>query len=141
MADRDPGNVTQGFARPLAGERYTSKTFMDAEWENVWTKTWLITVRADDIPEEGDFLVEDIGKESILIVRQADGAIKAFYNVCQHRGNKLVHVDSGSMPSFTCAYHSWKFEIDGRCSYAQDPEDFAGGNPCAAASLVESTLR
>lgn len=124
-------------SRPLAGERYTSVEFMRQEWENVWTKSWLITVRADDIPEAGDFCVEEIGRESILIVRQDDESIKAFYNVCQHRGNKLVLETEGSMPSFTCPYHSWKFELDGACSYAQDPEDFPGGDPCPRASLVE----
>lgn len=123
--------------RPLAGERYTSAAFMAAEWENVWTKSWLITIRADEIPEAGDYMLEEIGRESILIVRQEDGAIRAFYNVCQHRGNKLVTEPAGSMPSFTCPYHSWRFEIDGRCSYAQDPEDFAGGDPCARAALAE----
>jgi len=122
---------------PLGGERYTSRAFMEAEWENVFTKTWLIAVRADELPEPGDFMVEEIGRESILIVRQDDGAIKAFYNVCQHRGNKLVLTPEGSMPSFTCPYHSWRFEIDGRCTYAQDPEDFPGGDPCPRASLVE----
>ena len=137
MADLGAHSMNRTAPRPLAGERYTSAAFMEAEWENVWTKAWLITVRADDIPDEGDFLVEEIGRESILIVRQADGGVKAFYNVCQHRGNKLVHVESGSMPSFTCAYHSWRFEIDGQCSYAQDPEDFAGGDPCPRAALVE----
>ncbi|AMK19888.1 MULTISPECIES: aromatic ring-hydroxylating oxygenase subunit alpha [Sphingobium] len=129
--------INPGAARPLAGERYTSRAFMEAEWENVFTKSWLITVRADEIPEAGDFMVEEIGPESILIVRQDDGAIKAFYNVCQHRGNKLVWEATGSMPSFTCPYHSWRFELDGRCSYVQDPKDFPGGDPCAKASLIE----
>jgi len=119
------------------GERYTSAAFMEAEWENVWTTSWLITVRAEDMPAPGDYFVEDIGRESILIVRQDDGTIKAFYNVCQHRGNKLMIESEGSLPAFTCPYHSWRFELDGTCSYAQDPEDFAGGNPCSRASLVE----
>lgn len=123
--------------RLLAGERYTSRTFMEAEWDNVWTQSWLITGRADDIPEPGDFFVEQVGRESILVVRQEDLSIKAFYNVCQHRGNKLVHVEEGSMPSFTCPYHSWRFEIDGRCSHVQDPEDFDGGDPCDRAALPE----
>lgn len=131
------GNVAQEVARPLGGERYTSREFMQAEWANVWTQTWLITIRAGDIPDAGDFMLEQIGAESILIVRQENGRIKAFYNVCQHRGNKLVHVDEGSMAAFTCAYHSWRFELDGRCSYAQDPEDFAGGDPCPRAGLAE----
>ncbi|GGD80604.1 aromatic ring-hydroxylating oxygenase subunit alpha [Croceicoccus mobilis] len=137
MGHEATGNVMQGRARPLAGERYTSRAFMQAEWDNVWTKSWLVTIRADDIAEAGDFMLEQIGPESILIVRQEDGGVKAFYNVCQHRGNKLVHVEEGSMPAFTCAYHSWRFELDGRCSYAQDPEDFAGGDPCPRAGLVE----
>jgi phenylpropionate dioxygenase-like ring-hydroxylating dioxygenase large terminal subunit len=129
--------INPGAARPLAGERYTSRSFMEAEWENVWTKSWLITIRADDIPEPGDFMVEEIGRESILIVRQNDGGIRAFYNVCQHRGNKLVVEPEGSMPAFTCPYHSWRFELDGQCSYAQDPEDFPAGNPCPRAGLAE----
>jgi phenylpropionate dioxygenase-like ring-hydroxylating dioxygenase large terminal subunit len=135
--DIAPRTSPMAAARPLAGERYTSRAFMEAEWENVWTKTWLITVRADDIPEAGDYLVEEIGKESILIVRQQDRSIKAFYNVCQHRGNKLVLEAEGSMPAFTCPYHSWRFALDGACVYAQDPEDFAGGDPCSKAALAE----
>lgn len=129
--------ITPGSSRPLTGERYTSRAFMDAEWENVWTKSWVIAIRADEIPEAGDYMLEEIGRESILIVRQDDGSIRAFYNVCQHRGNKLVVEPVGSMPSFTCPYHSWRFELDGRCSYAQDPEDFPGGDPCPHASLAE----
>lgn len=124
-------------ARPLGGERYTSRAFMDAEWDNVWTASWLITIRADEIPEPGDFRTEEIGRESILIARQEDGGIRAFYNVCQHRGNKLVVSAEGSMPSFTCPYHSWRFELDGRCSHVQDPEDFPEGDPCGYASLAE----
>lgn len=124
-------------SRPLSGERYTSRAFMDAEWDNVWTTSWLIAIRADEIPEPGDFRVEEIGRESILIVRQEEGDIRAFYNVCQHRGNKLVIASEGSMPSFTCPYHSWRFELDGRCSYAQDPEDFPAGDPCRHASLAQ----
>ena len=123
--------------RALRGERYYSREFMEQEWENVWTKTWLIMARSEEMPEPGDFCVEQIGRESILIVRQRDGAIKAFYNVCQHRGNKLVAVSEGSLDAFTCPYHSWRFELDGACSFAQDPEDFSGGSPCADASLVE----
>lgn len=130
-------SIQPGGARPLAGERYTSHQFMEAEWENVWTKSWLISIRADEIPEPGDFIVEEIGRESILIVRQNDASIRAFYNVCQHRGNKLVVEPEGSMPAFTCPYHSWRFELDGQCSFAQDPEDFPGGDPCPRASLVE----
>ena len=121
----------------LAGERYFSRDFARREWEAVWTKSWLVICREEDIPEAGDFLVEEVGSESILIVRQEDGGVKAFYNVCQHRGNRLVSVPDGSMPAFTCAYHSWKWSLDGMCVNAQDPEDFAGGSPCGRKWLNE----
>lgn len=121
----------------MQGSRYYSKDFANREWESVWTKSWLLMCRADEIAESGDFIVEQVGPESILIVRQEDGRVKSFYNVCQHRGNQLVNTSEGSMPSFTCAYHSWKWSLDGVCIEAQDPEDFAAGSPCGRRRLAE----
>ncbi len=51
--------------------------------------------------------------ESIIIVRQPDGSVKAFYNVCPHRGNRMVQNDRGSVMQFTCSFHSWQFGLDG----------------------------
>lgn len=121
----------------LPGERYTSRAFFEREWENVWTKVWLVIARTAEIPEAGDFVTEEIGPESFLVVRQEDGGIKAFYNVCQHRGNRLVQPEEGSMPSFTCDYHSWTWGIDGTLLRAQDEEDFSEGSPCGRERLEE----
>ncbi|MDA0338443.1 MAG: hypothetical protein O2910_01140, partial [Proteobacteria bacterium] len=70
----------------IDGYRYHSKDFFDDEWENMWTKTWLLLGRANEIPEPGDYQMEEVGPESILMVRQNDGSIKTFYNVCQPSG-------------------------------------------------------
>ena len=70
-------------------ERYTSAEFMAQEWEHIWTKVWLLGCREDQIPEPGDYVCTDIGRESVLLVRQRDGGVKAFHNVCMHRGNRL----------------------------------------------------
>lgn len=121
----------------LAGERYFDRGFAEREWNAVWAKSWLVVCHVQQIPEPGDFVVEEFGAQSILVVRQDDGGVKAFFNVCQHRGNKLVMPDSGSMPSFTCSYHSWKWSLDGTCIAAQDPEDFPGGTPCGRHRLKE----
>lgn len=121
----------------LPGERYTSADFFAREWENVWTKVWLVIARTTEIPEAGDFVVEDIGPESILVVRQEGGGIRAFYNVCQHRGNRLVQPAEGSMPSFTCDYHSWTWGIDGSLVSVQDEGDFSEGSPCGTVRLEE----
>ncbi len=134
VTDIFPRRYRQG---ALTGERYTSADYFAREWENVWTKAWLVIARAVEIPEPGDFVVEEIGPESILVVRQEDGGIRAFYNVCQHRGNRLVQPAEGSMPSFTCDYHSWTWGIDGGLRAVQDEDDFPEGSPCGRVRLEE----
>ncbi len=120
----------------LTSERYTSRDFFAREWETAWTKNWLILCRADELPEPGDFTVEEIGPESIIAMRQNDGSIRCFYNVCQHRGNRLVLSSEGSLPAFTCGYHGWRYALDGACIEAQDAEDFPV-DPCKHVRLTE----
>ena len=62
-------------------ERYTSRDYMKREWEHMWKKVWLLGCREDDIPEPGDHMVTEIGGESILLTRQQDKSVRAFYNV------------------------------------------------------------
>ena len=72
------------------------------------------------------------------MVRQQDGAIRAFFNVCMHRGNRLLSVSEGSVSgAFTCPYHGWKWGLDGVLGQVQDPEDFPQGNPCGKLTLKE----
>jgi phenylpropionate dioxygenase-like ring-hydroxylating dioxygenase large terminal subunit len=75
---------------PIDGSRYHSPEFARREWDAVWTRAWLIGGLESDMPEPGDFLTVELGPESILFVRGEDGWARAFYNVCQHRGNRLV---------------------------------------------------
>ena len=81
---------------PIEGYRYTSREFFNREFDHMWTKVWLLLGREDEMPKPGDWQREDVGPESIIMVRQADATIKAFYNVCQHRGNRLVFDDKGT---------------------------------------------
>lgn len=121
----------------IEGYRYRSRDFFDLEWEHMWTKVWLLLGRESEIPEPGDWQREDVGPESILMVRQQDRGIKAFYNVCQHRGNRLVSDEKGSVKRFVCKYHSWAFMPDGVLDFVPDAEDFPEGNPCGKLSLPE----
>ena len=73
----------------LDKSRYYSHEFMQAEADRLWSKAWLLAGVAADIPEEGDFFIFDLGLESIIVTR-TDQGIRAFYNVCAHRGNRLV---------------------------------------------------
>jgi phenylpropionate dioxygenase-like ring-hydroxylating dioxygenase large terminal subunit len=112
-------------------ERYTSPEFMKQEWEKMWKKVWLLGCRDLDIPEAGDYCVTEIGRQSVLLVRQKDGKVKAFHNACQHRGNQLRprglgHVDE----TFKCIFHLWEYELDGNFRNIPDLETFPQGAPC-----------
>ncbi len=74
----------------VAGSRYYDAEFARREWERLWTRVWLIAGRASDIPHVGDWFKFDIGTQSLIIVRATEGedGIRAFHNVCHHRGNR-----------------------------------------------------
>ena len=119
---------------PVPKERYTSPVFAAQEWEKMWTRVWLLAGRASDAPEPGDYFTFEIGPESILVIRQADGSLSARHNVCMHRGNRLREPGRGHAESFSCLFHGWKYGIDGKLLEAQDPGCFPQG-------LVDLDLR
>ncbi|MFO1466178.1 MAG: aromatic ring-hydroxylating dioxygenase subunit alpha [Steroidobacteraceae bacterium] len=105
-------------------DRYYSREFMALEWRSLWPRVWLLAGATSDIREEGDYTVFDIGHESVVLVRQKDGSIRAFHNVCPHRGNKIALNESGSVERFTCAFHGWRFCTDGKLDHITDEECF-----------------
>lgn len=113
----------------IAKERYTSAEFMQLEWERMWTKVWLLGGLESDIPEAGDYISTEIGRESVLIVRQRDGGVRAFYNVCLHRGNRLRPTGVSSAESFKCQYHHWEYDLDGSFKRIPDLDTFPQGAP------------
>lgn len=104
--------------------RYYSREFMEREWDRMWTRVWLIAGVETDIRNPGDYTRFRIGQEEIICVRQPDGSVRAFYNVCPHRGNRLVFNDRGTVQDFTCAFHSWQFGLDGCNRRVTDEETF-----------------
>ncbi|MEO1063715.1 MAG: SRPBCC family protein [Actinomycetota bacterium] len=126
-------------SNPITGDRYWSPEFMQREWDHLWTKVWLIAGMVDQLRQRGDFFTYELGRESILCTRGDDQRIRAFYNVCQHRGNRLVHAEVGSAAGgqFQCAYHGWRFGGDGTLLWVHDEDDFPQGTPCGQRNLVE----
>jgi phenylpropionate dioxygenase-like ring-hydroxylating dioxygenase large terminal subunit len=114
----------------ISADRYTSREFMAREWDRIWTKVWLLGGRSVDIPEPGDYICTDIGKESVILVRQADRSIRGFYNVCLHRGNKLRPEGHGSTDEvFRCKYHHWAYDWSGKIACIPDLDTFPQGAP------------
>ncbi len=121
----------------ITGDRYYSPEWMHKEWDRIWTKIWHLGAMEQEFEDEGDWVRHDFMKESVIIVRQADGGFKAFYNACRHRGNRLALHETGGGDRITCSYHGWQWGIDGVLRFAQDADDVVGGNPCGKAKLVE----
>jgi len=118
-------------------DRYLSKEFMQLEWDRMWSKVWLDGCREEEIPEVGDYITTEIGNESILIVRGEDMKCRAFYNVCNHRGNQVKFDKCGNAKTLQCAYHYWEYALDGTLMNIPDEEDFPQGCPRDKLSLKE----
>ena len=133
--DQPAPHIDNGAVRPDPA-RYVSPAFAAAEWEKVFTKTWLMAGPVSDVREAGDWMKFDIGIESFIIVRKQDGTLSAHYNVCPHRGSRLVLDDVGSQNSFSCPFHSWAFDLDGTNIQVTDAETFQPEVLCYDRSLT-----
>ncbi len=98
----------------ISGARYISAAFMAREEAALWPRVWLLAGAAREVAVDGEFFVFELGRESILVVRQA-GEVRAFFNVCQHRGNLLCAAERGRAEGFRCPYHHWDYALDGQC--------------------------
>jgi len=100
----------------LSGADYTSLEVYDEERKRIWWGDWVCIGRAEEVPEPGDHVVKDLAGESIVVVRNAGGELRGFYNVCSHRGTRFL--DDGARgnarKAFRCPYHAWTFDLDGR---------------------------
>lgn len=97
----------------LHPDSYSSKTFSDVELERVWHRSWVAVGYTTQIARPGDVLTVDLTGQPLLIVRDKEGAIHAFYNVCRHRGSRLVQ-ESTNCKVIRCPYHGWGYGLNGR---------------------------
>jgi len=134
-----PAKVTEPALRmdAIPAERYVSADYYRKEWSGMWMRTWHIAGMAYQVSEPGDYLVANLGPESILIVRQDDGKSRAFYNVCPHRGTRLLQGPDGFAERFTCPYHGWQFNHQGTVIHVPHAADYMEGDPCGRLRLTE----
>ncbi|MGB8502152.1 aromatic ring-hydroxylating oxygenase subunit alpha [Mycobacterium sp.] len=108
--------------------------YFEAEREAIFKKTWLNVGRVERLPKTGSYFTKELPSArpgmSVIVVKTKDGSIKAFHNICRHRGNKLVWNDypheetSGTCRQFTCKYHAWRYSLDGDLTYIQQEDEF-----------------
>lgn len=98
----------------IPAERYTSQEWADLEQAKVWPKVWQLACSVDHVANAGDYFEYTVGKYSVIIVRGDDGELRAFQNVCLHRGNELCQGSGSGLSEIRCAYHRWSWDLQGR---------------------------
>jgi phenylpropionate dioxygenase-like ring-hydroxylating dioxygenase large terminal subunit len=105
-----------GLARPtlVPKSRYTSAEFADLELERMWPRVWQLACSVDHVATAGDYFEHRAGPSSVLIVRGDDGELRAFQNVCRHRGNLLCEGAGDGLTELQCPFHHWTWDLQGR---------------------------
>lgn len=109
----------------LSRALYCDEGVYQADLEQIFYREWLFAVPAAELPKTGSFATLQVGAYPVILTRGSDGTIRAFHNVCRHRGQRLCSKASGTSPKLVCPYHQWTYELDGKLIYARDmQEDF-----------------
>ncbi|WP_106400595.1 aromatic ring-hydroxylating oxygenase subunit alpha [Actinocorallia populi] len=117
---------------PISFEDSVSPEFYELEREAIFKRAWLNVGRVEQLPRKGSYFTKEIevADTSLVIVHGLDGQIRAFHNMCRHRGNKLMWNDfpreetSGTCRQFTCKYHGWRYDLQGRLNFVQQEGEF-----------------
>jgi phenylpropionate dioxygenase-like ring-hydroxylating dioxygenase large terminal subunit len=125
--ERGAAQVPYGMRSPLhvPRERYFDRGFFELEKERLWPRSWQMACRLEEIPGPGDFVEYEICDQSIVVVRQSDMSVKAFYNACRHRATELCK-GSGRLAGgqIKCPFHGWRWNLDGSPSLLYGAEGF-----------------
>jgi Rieske 2Fe-2S family protein len=129
-------------ARTLPGEFYTSEAILAEERERVLAASWNCVGRASRLARPGDYFLAEVAGESLIVLRDSGGTLRALFNVCRHRGTRICREASGHFgETIQCAYHAWTYGTDGRLVGAPHMQDVAGFEKAEhslhAAALVE----
>jgi phenylpropionate dioxygenase-like ring-hydroxylating dioxygenase large terminal subunit len=120
-ASRQDWSGTDGI---IPAENYISEEFARREAEHLWKSVWQMACREEEIPKVGNYYTYDIVDQSIIVIRTAPDEIKAFHNVCPHRGRTLTE-GCGHAARLFCRYHGWNWKIDGTDAKVVDRHEWA----------------
>jgi len=129
------GSWTEHFGLDTAPVSYAdsvSPEYYERERQAIFKRAWLNVGRVEQLPRKGSYFTKELSvvNTSVVVVRGMDDAVRAFHNVCRHRGNKLVWDESpeeethGFCRQFTCKYHAWRYGLDGALTHIQQEDEF-----------------
>ena len=101
-------------ARTLPQVYYTSEAIFRREMEHIFSDRWLFAGHVSQVAEPGDFFLFGIDRESLIILRDRQDKVRAYFNVCRHRGSRICSDARGRFASaIQCPYHAWTYGLDG----------------------------
>jgi glycine betaine catabolism A len=113
--------------RTLDARWYLSDDVFAVEQERIFAHEWIPVARSEQFERPGDFLVAEVAGESLIVVRGNDGALRAFYNVCRHRGTRMCNEHHGRFGgAIQCPYHAWTYGLDGSLLAARNMAEVSG---------------
>ena len=98
---------------------YTDPEYHKLDLENIFYKDWLFVGHDCELPKTGSYMTVQIGAYPVIVVRDAQGGIRAFHNSCRHRGSRICSAEKGTAAKLVCPYHQWTYELDGRLLFAR----------------------
>ncbi len=114
-------------AKTLPARFYTSAEVFELETQRVFETHWQCVGRSSQCAEAGQSILVDVENESLIVVRDEDGTLRCFFNVCRHRGTRLCETDGEQFrKSITCPYHAWSYGLDGACTAAPNMSEVEG---------------
>src|SRR5579863_6603048 len=132
-AEIDRGDIARAIARQRPGFSLDQPFYLDpaifaCDIERFLARHWLCAGHESSAAKPGDWLLFELASEQVIIARGQDGALRAFANVCRHRGSRLCAAPEGHAKSFVCPYHAWTYGLDGRLQAARHmPDGFDRG--------------
>ncbi len=109
-----PTSDTQSVATTLPARYYKDHDLFRDEVERFYCQTWICAGRANQVPTPGDYFLREVAAESVIITRDGTSSLRAFFNVCRHRGTRICARAEGSFPGrIQCGYHGWTYGLDG----------------------------
>src|SRR5271170_84622 len=106
---------------------FNDEEIFRGEIERIFTRNWVIVAHESEIPRQGDFVLRNIGLESVIVCRDSDGRINVMSNHCRHRGTEVCQADRGNAAHFTCPYHGWTYRNNGDWAGAPHLKEAYGG--------------
>src|SRR5438034_3905894 len=113
-AFRKTAETFAGGAKTLEQKYFVSPEIFAEEQEKIFAKQWILVGHQSQIADTGDYVVQQVSDESLIVIRDKTGEIRGFYNVCRHRGTRLKEDACGHASAIQCPYHAWTYALDGR---------------------------